>query len=44
MKLKINKKFYKRAKEKKIRNQKIRTELKTIVYDKLKLNDKIEKK
>jgi hypothetical protein len=39
MKLKTNKTFTKRVKEKKIEIERIRTKLKNIIFDKLRLND-----
>jgi len=42
--LKKKEKFYKRGKKKKLKIKRIRIKLKNIIYDKLGLKDKIEKK
>jgi hypothetical protein len=44
MKLKINKTFTKRRPRKKIRNQKNKNQIEKLVYDKLRLNEKIQNK
>jgi hypothetical protein len=44
IKLKKKEKFYKRGKKKKLKIKRIRIKLKNIIYDKLGLKDKIEKK